>query len=49
MTLKSFGERERWSCDIPFEFHAALGGNMAKYKKSVSSDNALRDSTKPAG
>jgi hypothetical protein len=40
MTLKSFGEHERWSCDIPFEFHAALGGNMGKLKNSVS---------KPAG
>jgi hypothetical protein len=42
VTLKSFGEHERWNRDIPFEFHAAPEGNMARHKKSVSC-NALRE------
>jgi hypothetical protein len=43
MTLKSFKNTSAGTATFPFEFHAVLEGNMAKHKKSVSGDNALRE------
>ena len=42
MTLKSFGEDERWSCGIPFEFHAALGKHGQAQEKRIERQGAAR-------
>jgi hypothetical protein len=42
MTLKSFGEDERWSCGIPFEFHAALGKHGQAQEKRIGRQGAAR-------